>query len=68
MPGKTPPEIVAKASAEVGRILNAPELKAKLASQGIEVVTNTPAEFSRFVREDNARWGKLIKEAGIRGE
>ena len=68
MPGKTPPEIVAKASAEVARILNAPELKAKLASQGIEVVTNAPADFARFVREDNARWGKLIKEAGIRGE
>ena len=28
----------------------------------------TPADFARFVREDNARWGKLIKEAGIRGE
>jgi len=43
-------------------------LKSRLASQGIEIVTNSPAEFARFIREDNAKWGKLIREAGIRGE
>jgi tripartite-type tricarboxylate transporter receptor subunit TctC len=68
VPGKVSPELIARINAEVTRILNAPELKARLASQGIEVVTNTPAEFARFVRDDNAKWGKLIKESGIRGE
>jgi tripartite-type tricarboxylate transporter receptor subunit TctC len=68
MPARTPPEIVAKVSAEVARILNGPELKAKLGAQGIEIVTNSPAAFAAFIREDNARWGKLIKEAGIRGD
>ena len=33
-----------------------------------EIVTNTPAEFSRFIREDHAKWGKVIREAGIKGE
>ena len=68
MPAKVPPEIVSKVNAEVVRILNGPELKAKLAAQGIEIVTNSPADFARFIREDNAKWGKLIKEAGIKGE
>ncbi len=68
VPAKTPPEIVAKISAEVGRVLNEPQLKARLGSQGIEVLTSAPAEFARFVRDDNAKWGKLIKEAGIKGE
>jgi tripartite-type tricarboxylate transporter receptor subunit TctC len=68
VPGKVAPELIARINAEVARILHAPELKARLASQGIEVVTNSPAEFARFVRDDNAKWGKLIKESGIRGE
>jgi tripartite-type tricarboxylate transporter receptor subunit TctC len=53
---------------EVVKILNAPELKARLGAQGIELVTNPPAEFARFVRDDNAKWGKIIKEAGIKGD
>jgi len=68
MPAKVPPEIVTKVNAEVVHILNGPELKAKLAAQGIEIVTNSPADFARFIHEDNAKWGKLIKEAGIKGE
>jgi tripartite-type tricarboxylate transporter receptor subunit TctC len=68
MPAKTPQDIVNKVHAEVVKILSGPELKARLAAQGIELVTNPPAEFARFVREDNARWGKIIKEAGIKGE
>ena len=68
MPAKVPPEIVAKVNGEVARILNSPELKAKLNSQGIEVLTNSPADFARFVREDNARWGKIIREAGIKAD
>jgi tripartite-type tricarboxylate transporter receptor subunit TctC len=50
------------------RVLNAPELKARLAPQGIDVMTLSQADFARFVREDNARWGRVIREAGIRGE
>jgi tripartite-type tricarboxylate transporter receptor subunit TctC len=68
MPAKVPPEIVNKVNAEVKRILGSPELRARLGAQGIELVTNSPAEFARFIREDNAKWGKLIKEAGIKGE
>ena len=68
MPAKTPPEIVNRVNAEVKRILNGADLKTRLGAQGIELVTNSPAEFARFIREDNAKWGKLIKEAGIKGE
>jgi tripartite-type tricarboxylate transporter receptor subunit TctC len=54
--------------AETVRIVNAPELKSRLASQGIIIATNSPAEFARFIREDNAHWGRVIREAGIKGE
>jgi tripartite-type tricarboxylate transporter receptor subunit TctC len=65
---KTPQDVVMKIHAEVVKILNSPDLKARLGPQGIELVTNSPAHFARFIREDNARWGKLIKEAGIKAD
>jgi len=65
---KTPPDIVSRIHGEVVKILSSPDLKGRLGAQGIELVTNSPAEFARFIREDNARWGKTIKEAGIRAD
>jgi tripartite-type tricarboxylate transporter receptor subunit TctC len=68
MPAKVPQDIVTRVHGEVVKILGAPELKARLAAQGIELATNSPAEFARFIREDNAKWGRIIKEAGIKGD
>ena len=68
MPARVPQEIVNRVHDEVVKILGAPELKARLAPQGIELATNSPAEFTRFIHEDNARWAKIIKQAGIRAD
>jgi tripartite-type tricarboxylate transporter receptor subunit TctC len=68
VPAKTPMEVVQKIHAETTKIVNAPDLKSKLAAQGIMIETNAPADFARAIREDNARWGKVIREAGIKGE
>jgi tripartite-type tricarboxylate transporter receptor subunit TctC len=68
VPARTPPEVVKRIHADVTKVVNAPELKAKLASQGIMIETNSPAEFARAIRDDSARWGKVIREAGIKGE
>jgi len=68
MPARVPQDIVTRVHGEVVRILNGAELRARLAAQGIELLTSSPAEFARFVREDNAKWGRIIKEAGIKGD
>ncbi|HTG96594.1 MAG TPA: tripartite tricarboxylate transporter substrate binding protein [Burkholderiales bacterium] len=68
VPAKTPQDVLAKIHGEVVKILSSPDLKSKLGPQGIELVTNSPAEFARFIREDNAKWGRIIKEAGIKGD
>jgi tripartite-type tricarboxylate transporter receptor subunit TctC len=68
VPAKTPPDITGRIHAEVVKILGSPDLKARLGPQGIELVTNSPADFARFIREDNAKWGKIIKEADIRAD
>src|SRR5688572_5394661 len=65
---KTPAPVVQRIHAEVSKIVNSAELKSKLGAQGIELSTNSPAEFARFIREDNAKWGRIIKEAGIKAD
>jgi tripartite-type tricarboxylate transporter receptor subunit TctC len=68
VPGKTPPETVAKIGAEVSRVVNSAEVRARLAPQGIDIATGTPEELARLIREDSARWGKLMREAGVKPE
>jgi len=68
VPAKTPAPVVQRIHAEVTKIVNGAELKSKLGAQGIIIDTNSPEAFARFIREDHARWGKVIREAGIKGE
>jgi tripartite-type tricarboxylate transporter receptor subunit TctC len=68
MPAKVPAAIVMKANRDIGRVLNAPDIKAKLAAQGIDVHTGTPQELGALIREDYERWGKVIRAAGIKAE
>ena len=68
VPAKTPNELIHRIHSEATRIVNGAELKSKLGAQGIMIETNLPGDFARAIREDNARWGKVIKEAGIKGE
>ena len=68
VPAKTPPEIVARVHAEATKILNGAELKSRLASQGIMIDTGSPADMARTIRADYERWGRVLREAGIKGE
>ena len=64
----TPPVIINKLSAEVAKVLRLPEVRQRLSSLGAEAVGSPPDEFASFFRADMARWGKIIKEKGIRSE
>jgi tripartite-type tricarboxylate transporter receptor subunit TctC len=68
VPAKTPSDIVKKANAGIAAVLGNADVKAKLEPQGMELTTNSPAELARLIRADYAKWGKVIKEAEIRGE
>src|SRR5438067_11289566 len=68
VPAKTPPDLVKKVNAEVARVLGSADVKSKLEPQGIELVTNSPTEFAKLIHADYVKWGKVIKEANIRGE
>jgi tripartite-type tricarboxylate transporter receptor subunit TctC len=64
----TSPGIVARLQAEVAKALRLPAVRERLASLGAEPVGSTPQEFAAFVRAENLRWGKVIREKGIRSE
>lgn len=68
MPAGVPKDIVAKANTDIGRVLQMPDIKNSLASQGIEAVTSTPDALSTIIRDDFARWGKVIREADIKAD
>lgn len=67
-PAKTPNEIVARLNKELVRIVNLPEIRERLKDLGSDGVGNTPDEFGRFVSEEHAKYGRLIKAMGIKPE
>ena len=68
VPGRTPPEIVAKINTEISRILNSAEIKARLVPQGMDISTGSPAQLKDIISSDYAQWGKVMATAGIKGE
>jgi tripartite-type tricarboxylate transporter receptor subunit TctC len=67
-PAATPKASVARASADVNRVLAMSDVREKMLGLGADPAGNTPEEFARFIREDQAKWSKLMKEAGIKAE
>lgn len=61
-PAGMPKEVVDKLAVELAKVLANPELKAKFATAGSEVHSQGPAEFAAFVKADNEKWAKLIKD------
>jgi tripartite-type tricarboxylate transporter receptor subunit TctC len=67
-PAGTPAAVVAKLSADANRVLGESDVRQKMLSVGAEPTGNTPAEFARFIREDQAKWSRLMAERGIKPE
>jgi len=67
-PAGTPKAIVAKINQDVTLALTTPEARDALLSQGAEASPMSPDEFAVFLKKEIDKWGKVIKEAGIRTE
>ena len=65
-PAATPQTIIATLHAEVLRVLRSQDVTDRFAVQGIEVIGSSPAEFAVFIKQDIAKYEKLVKTAGIR--
>jgi tripartite-type tricarboxylate transporter receptor subunit TctC len=64
-PAGTPKEIVTRLNAEIRKIIETPEIKAQLATLGMDAFSGTPEQLGTFVGEQLVLWEKLIKNAGI---
>jgi tripartite-type tricarboxylate transporter receptor subunit TctC len=60
--------VLRKVHLEAVKALNTPEVRDRLLAQGANPVGNTPEEFAAFIRAESARWGKVVRDAGIRAD
>jgi tripartite-type tricarboxylate transporter receptor subunit TctC len=63
-----PKAIIEKLNAEIVRTIQAPDMKEALARQGYEARPSTPEEFGKLIREDFAKWNKVVKASGMQPE
>ncbi len=67
-PKGTPKAIVDRLNAEANKALRNPEMLAKLDADGSEALGGSPQRFADFLKAENAKWGAIIKDAGIKLE
>jgi tripartite-type tricarboxylate transporter receptor subunit TctC len=65
-PAGTPRTIVMRLNHEVIHILNAPDLKDRFRSQGIDLVTSSPEAFATLIRKEIPKWRAIVKQSGAR--
>jgi tripartite-type tricarboxylate transporter receptor subunit TctC len=61
----TPAPVIERLNAEINKIIESPEMKAKLAAQSLDPLKGTPADVGRYMKRDAEQWGPLIKELNI---
>ena len=67
-PAKTPRDVIMKINADVIKIVNSPELKERLKADGSDPVGNSPEQYAAFLRNEIAKWAKVIKFANVKPE
>lgn len=65
-PAGTPREVVTRLNGEILRVMQAPDIQARLAGEGAKSPARTPDEFGAYVRSEIAKWARVIRDAGIR--
>ena len=65
-PAKTPRSIVDTLYTAVARTMRQPEMKARMSTQGVDIIASNPREMDRFLREEVSKWAKLVKAANIK--
>ena len=67
-PAGTAKDIIARANAETVKALAAPDVKKRLMDAGIIATSSSPEGFAGYIRAETAKWGKVIKDANIKGD
>ena len=67
-PAGTPRPIIQRLNAELTKMMQAPEIKDRLAAMGTDPLTSTPEEFAAYIKQEMARWGDVIRKANLHAE
>ena len=67
-PAGTPRDIVAKLNTEINRLMSSPDTRKAMFDAGVEVSTSTPEALTDYMALELVRWGKVVKEAGVKLE
>jgi tripartite-type tricarboxylate transporter receptor subunit TctC len=65
---KTPQPVVSRLNAEITALMNDPEVRDRLLAQGAEPLPGSPADLRNYLAREIEKWGKVIREAGIKVE
>ncbi len=68
VPVGTPVEIIQKLNAETNKALTHPDIRARLAAQGADILGGTAAEYAAYLRSEMPRWAKAVKDSGAKAE
>lgn len=68
MPGQTPSPIITRFAASLHRVLQASDVKQRLASQGIDTAISTPEQMRKVIAADLVQWAKVVRDAGVQPE
>ena len=68
LPARAPQALTARIHAEIVKVLQLPATRERFALEGFEAVGNTPAQFAAYIKSEQVKWAKVIKEAGIRAD
>jgi tripartite-type tricarboxylate transporter receptor subunit TctC len=66
VPAGTPQEIVARLNSEIVKALQTREVRDGYAKLGVDVLGNTPDQFAAYIRQEQAKWSNIVKDAGIK--
>jgi tripartite-type tricarboxylate transporter receptor subunit TctC len=67
-PARTPPPVIARLNAALVLVLDDPDVRARLKQSGVTPSPGSPAEFGSYLKDEIARYGRVIREKGIKGE
>ena len=67
-PAGTPASVVNRINSEINRIVEQPEMKERLAQNGLTSQRNSPADFAAFVRAEIPKWAKAVKDSGAKAD
>jgi tripartite-type tricarboxylate transporter receptor subunit TctC len=63
-PAATPREIIARLNVEMNKLMRLPDVAQRLAGDGVEAISMTPAEFGAYLHNEIVKWGKVVKSSG----